>query len=75
MNWDYNIANTRLIVLIECVRKLTTKIITTRLSHIFATHKILRGPNYAGLKGESTDIPIHTINNIIEDAREKHNEL
>jgi hypothetical protein len=74
-DWDYCIANTRPIVLIECVRKLATKIINTRLSTTFTTHNVLRGPNYAGLKGDSTDIPIHTINNIIEDAREKKQEL
>ena len=36
---------------------------------------MLKGPNYVGLKGSSTAIPIHTICNIIEDAREKNNEL
>jgi len=35
----------------------------------------LRGPNFAGLPGESTHEPIHLLNNIFEDAREKHKEL
>src|SRR3989337_1678453 len=74
-DWDYCISNTRPIVLIECVRKLASKIINNRMSHIFSTHQVLRGPNYAELKGDSTDIPIHTINNIIKDARDKNQEL
>ena len=38
-------------------------------------YNILLGPNYAGLPGESTQEPIHLLNNICEDAREKKKEL
>ncbi|RHZ45286.1 hypothetical protein Glove_682g5 [Diversispora epigaea] len=33
------------------------------------------GPNFAGLPGESIHKPIHLLNNIFEDAHEKHKEL
>jgi Reverse transcriptase (RNA-dependent DNA polymerase) len=36
---------------------------------------LLRGPNFAGLPGESTQEPIHILNNICEDAREKKKKL
>ena len=38
-------------------------------------HKILSKENYCGLKGDSTNTPIHLINNIIEDAKSKNKEL
>ena len=51
------------------------KIVNNRLAHICKTENILRGLNFAGLPGESTHEPIHLLNNIFEDAREKHKEL
>ena len=38
-------------------------------------HNILEGSNYAGLSGNSTAGPVHIMNNILEDARQKNNEL
>ena len=35
----------------------------------------MKGPNFAGLPGESTMEPIHLLNNICEEAREKGKEL
>ena len=45
------------------------------MSSICKNHNILVGPNYAGLPGESTQEPIHLLNNICEEAREKEKEL
>jgi hypothetical protein len=59
----------------ETTRKCFTKIITNRLSIICKERSILRGPNFAGLPGESTLEPIQLINNICEEAREQNKEL
>ena len=69
-DWNYNLAITRPIILLECLRKCTIKILTYRLGRIIKEHSILKGPNYAGLPSESTHQPIITINNILEDARD-----
>ena len=45
------------------------------MDQIFVTHKVLEGPNYAGLSGDSTASPIHIMNNILEDARQKNKEI
>src|ERR1051325_8820754 len=74
-DWNFNINITRPILLLKCGRKLIVKIFTNRLSHICNEHQVLQGFNFAALKGGSTATPIHTINNIIEDARETKKEL
>src|ERR1051325_4370347 len=56
-------------------RKIMVKLFTNRLSHLCSTHKVLRGYNFAALKGSSTSTPIHTINNVLEDAREHNKEI
>src|SRR5436305_2203138 len=57
------------------MRKVVTKIIGNRLSNIYSTHNILQGSNYAGLKNEFTDIPIHLLNSIIEEIRDNNDKL
>ena len=74
-DWECDLTNTRPIILLETSRKCLTKIITNRLSFICKKYNILTGPNYAGLPGESTQEPIHLLNNICEEAREKEKEL
>ncbi|CAB4416101.1 unnamed protein product [Rhizophagus irregularis] len=73
--FDYILANTRPIALLDNIRKSVTKLLTNRLSTILTNNKVLRRLNFCGLKGEDTAIPLRLINDIIEDAREKGREL
>ena len=59
----------------EATRKYFTKIITSKLSLVCKEKWVLRGPNFAGLPGESTQEPIQLLNNICEEAREQNKEL
>jgi len=74
-SFNYNMENTRPIALLDTIRKATTKIFTNRLSSLLSRHHILKGYNFCGLKNEDTSIPLYTLNNIIEDARETGKEL
>jgi exonuclease III/ribonuclease HI len=74
-DWMADLANTRPIVLMEATRKCFTKIINNRLSLTCKEKNVLRGPNFAGLPGESTQEPIQLLNNICEEAREQNKEL
>jgi len=67
--------NVRPIVLLEAFRKTVVRVIKQRLDLILVKYKVLEGPNYAGLSGNSTSSPIHIMNNLLEDARQKGKEL
>src|SRR5688572_23365538 len=69
MEWECDINKTRPIVLLEIFRKIFSKIITKRLSNVLASHKILKGHNYAGLPGGSTFEPIRILNLTMEDTK------
>ena len=73
--WNHDLSNVRPIVLLEAFRKTVVRIVSKRLDQIFVTHKVLEGPNYAGLSGDSTAILIHIMNNILEDVRQKNKEV
>ena len=49
--WKFNLSNTQPILLLECMRKLAMKVVTTRLSSTCSQYNILKGPNFVGLKG------------------------
>jgi len=52
------------------MRKAVIKILTNRLSRIMAKYNILRGNNFAGLPGSSTEALIKLMHMILEDAKE-----
>ena len=72
-NSDLNL--TRPISLVEYICKLYTKILTNRLSSVFSTYPILSPFNYIALPNNSTSIPIHILNNLIEDASCNHKNI
>src|SRR3989337_3029498 len=73
--WNCELTNTRPITLLETARKLMVKILNHRLANIFALHKVLQGNQFAGIPGSSTMDPIQIMNELIEDAKERHKHL
>src|SRR5260364_279498 len=74
VEWGYSLNNIRPIALIETFRKVVTKVITRRLTKVFVEREILKGPNFAGLPGNSTEQLVHILNMIMEEAKEKKKE-
>src|SRR6266540_3193379 len=72
IDWQCDITKTRPLTLLDTMRKVVMKVITNRLSRIMAKHNILKGNNFAGLPGGSTELPIKLMNMILEDAKENH---
>ena len=68
-DWEFNLEKTWPIILLECLRKLTVRVINTRLARLCLEHNILRGPNFGGLPGGHTKTPIHVLHNVMEDAK------
>src|SRR5256714_1656427 len=68
-DWEFNLEKTRPIILLECLRKLTVRVINTRLARLCLEHNILRGLNFGGLPGGHTKTPIHVLHNVMEDAK------
>ncbi len=72
IDWQSDLTNTRPLILLDTMRKAVMKLLTNRLSRIMAKHNILKGNNFAGLPGGSTEIPIKLMNMIIEYAKENN---
>jgi hypothetical protein len=50
-------------------------VVTKRLAKVFIKKEILRESNYTGLPENSTEQPVHILNMIIEEAKEKNKEV
>ena len=74
-NWEFNLASTRPIMLLETFRKLIVRIVQKRLSKVLVERQILKGANFARLSSESTIVSIYILNNVIEDAIQKEKDL
>src|SRR5207244_10471712 len=66
--WEAQLCNTRLITLLETMRKCFVKVLNNRLASILSSHHVLQGDNFAGLSGDSCLLPIHTIDTLIKDT-------
>ncbi len=73
--WDYSLASTRPIMLLETARKSLVRIIQKRLGKVIKEKQILKGLNFMGLEGENTFTPIHILHNLIEDAKQHNKEM
>jgi len=69
IDWKCDITKTRPLMLLDTLRKAVIKIIINRLSSIMTKHSILKGNNFAGLSGRSTEILIKLMNMILKDAK------
>ena len=65
----------RPIALIESFRKVVTRVVAKRLSKVCREKEILEGKNFAGLKGDATESPIHIMNVLIEEAKKNGEDL
>ena len=72
--WSGRINEVRPITLLEHGRKILFSILVERLTAIFMSKDILKGPNFSVLKGTMTKDPIHILNAVMEDAREFNKE-
>ena len=74
--WKHNLNRTRPIALLDCTRKILSKIMTNRLTNVLINNpNILKEHNYAALPGRSTNEPCFILNNVLEDAKKDNKEL
>ena len=64
-DWGFDLHKVRPIALIESFRKVVTRVVAKRLSKVCREKEILEGRNFAGLKGDATEGPIHVMNALL----------
>ncbi len=72
MEWQCDIIKTRLLTLLDTIRKVIMKIVTNYLSQVMTCYKILKENNFIRLLEGFMEILIKIMNMILEDAK-KHN--
>src|SRR6266498_634712 len=72
MNWQSDITKTRPLTLLDTMRKAVMKLLTNQLSRIMAKHNVLKGNNFVGLPGGSTELPIKLMQMVLEDVKENN---
>ncbi len=73
--WDGDLNQLRPITLLECGRKLLTKILTNRLSTILESNSVLQSNNYGFRAGRSTNDALLILKNCIDIANQKKHPL
>src|ERR1044071_1606201 len=73
--WCCDLNNTRPITLLETLRKALVRLLNNRLAKIMVKNKVLQSNQFAGLPQSSTFEPIRILNEILQDAKEKNNEI
>ncbi|KAG9289792.1 hypothetical protein G9A89_015372 [Geosiphon pyriformis] len=67
-DWGGVLTNTKLIVLIETVKKILSKVLSDCISSACSKFGILHDNNFSVLKGTSTQSPVFAVGSVIEDA-------
>ena len=73
--WQFHLANTRPITLLETTRKAMVKMLTNRLMKMFVDNNILKGLNFAGLPHQSTFEPLRLLDNVLQDVKDSNKDL
>src|ERR1044072_6945150 len=74
-DWNCDLNNTRPITLLETLKKALVRVLNTRLANIMIKNNITLCNQFAGLPQTSTFEPIRILNELLQDAKEKNNEI
>ena len=72
MNWQCDITKTHPLTLLDTMKKAVMKILTNQLLRVIAKYAVLKGNNFAGILGGSTELFIKLMHMILEDVKENN---